>query len=547
VTFATGERRRNVALGLLGLFALGFVIRAVAVALFRFPVPEDTAYYVEVSRNVLAGRGMVTDGLFSFLTPPLGLPRPAFEIWLPLPTLLALIPARLLSDPFAGAQIVSLLVGSVIPLVTAVFAGEVALELGLPTGRRRSLTWGSGIVAAVLGPLVTYSALPDSTSLFTLLALLSCLVMVHLVRRPPAALLDRRLVALGILFGLAELTRNEAIYLGLVWLILVASFDTRARRPFVALVPAIVAAIVFAPWAIRDLWTFGTPFPGQALANAFFVRNSDVYAYRDLPSLGRYLAQGPAAIAIEHVDGLVSNFFDVLILPSMPIGLLGLAALVLMPRVRASRALFPLVLASGLIFAIASLIFPVATKWGTYLHSSGTAYVLLIVAGLAATDAVIVRIGRVRGWHNPVAWLGAAFAIGVTVPFLVLSLAGLGSLTTQVSRVYSTLDRVTTEMGRPLSADGPILTDHPIWLAYATAGSAIALPDESATSIANLVARFGVRYVLVTAQSDGSLPARLAGPDAALLCLEPIALIDQTTGSVPAELAHQRLLSIGCH
>ena len=39
-----------------------------------------------VARNVVEGRGLVSDAIWSFQTPPLQFPRPAFEVWLPLPT-----------------------------------------------------------------------------------------------------------------------------------------------------------------------------------------------------------------------------------------------------------------------------------------------------------------------------------------------------------------------------------------------------------------------------------------------------------------------------
>ena len=71
-----------------------------------FPKPEDTAYYVGVARNLLEGRGLVSDALWSYETPPLVFPRPAFEVWLPLPTFLAAIPMALAGATFAAAQVV---------------------------------------------------------------------------------------------------------------------------------------------------------------------------------------------------------------------------------------------------------------------------------------------------------------------------------------------------------------------------------------------------------------------------------------------------------
>ena len=50
------------------------VARAYFAAQIVFPKPEDTAYYVGVARNLLEGRGLVSDALWSYQTPPLDVP-----------------------------------------------------------------------------------------------------------------------------------------------------------------------------------------------------------------------------------------------------------------------------------------------------------------------------------------------------------------------------------------------------------------------------------------------------------------------------------------
>ena len=70
----------------------------VVAAQIVFPTPEDMAYYVGVARNLVEGRGLVADAIWSFGTPPLAFPRPAFEVWLPLPSFLAAIPMALFGD-----------------------------------------------------------------------------------------------------------------------------------------------------------------------------------------------------------------------------------------------------------------------------------------------------------------------------------------------------------------------------------------------------------------------------------------------------------------
>ena len=159
-------------------------MRLVFASQIVFPKPEDTAYYVGVAQNLVDGRGLVSDALWSFQTPPLEFPRAAFEVWLPLPTFLAAIPMLILGTTFAAAQWSSVLIGALVPVLAWRLAADVAAEFDLPTERARILALGSGLTAAVYLPLLLHSALPDSTMPFAVLALLSCLLMARIAARP---------------------------------------------------------------------------------------------------------------------------------------------------------------------------------------------------------------------------------------------------------------------------------------------------------------------------------------------------------------------------
>src|SRR5690349_24453620 len=102
--------RREAVLTAAALFAIALVVRAVFAAQIVFPKPEDTAYYVGVARNLVEGRGLVSDALWSYGTPPLVFPRPAFEVWMPLPSLLSALPMAIFGSTLASAQVMSVLV-----------------------------------------------------------------------------------------------------------------------------------------------------------------------------------------------------------------------------------------------------------------------------------------------------------------------------------------------------------------------------------------------------------------------------------------------------
>jgi hypothetical protein len=553
---------REAVLSAAAVFLVALVVRAWVATQITFPRPEDVAYYVGVSRNLLEGRGLVTDAIWSFQTPPLSFPRPAFEVWLPLPSILAAIPMALFGTTFAAAQVSSVVVGSIVAVLAWRLAADVAEARSMPVGRARTLALGAGLTAAVYLPLVLASVQPDSTMPFAALALIACLLMARL-QRTGARLND--VLALGGILGLAALTRNEAAWLAVTWAViawriarrhplepaLAATPETgRFGRWFILVAPAaIVAMLVFAPWAYRDWLVFGSPFPGQALTNALSLDGRDIFAWQDQPTLSRYLAAGIGTLLELRWVGTVHNVLYVLLLLGVPLSVVGLVGLPGVwrhwgvPRVgsspqphhvHAARSLVvyplrPLLIFSVLTFAVASLVFPVSTTWGTFLHAAGAIHVLLVISALLALDWVIGWVGARRGWTNPVAWLGPAFAIAGCMLFSAVLLPGDGRIAQQTGTRYAELAAALAD-GRAgvVLADepGPVMTDFPIWFAEATRHHTIALPNESIDSILDLARNFDP-------------PARLLVVDAANGGLWPGLILDGAPGSecfVPLEL-----------
>jgi hypothetical protein len=530
-----------------GIFVVAFLVRVLFAAQIVFPKPEDTAYYFGVARNLVEGRGLVSDALWSYQTPPLEFPRQAFEVWLPLPSLLAAIPMALLGATFAAAQWSSVVLGAIVPVLAWRLAADIAAERGLPPGRARTLAIGTGLTCAVYLPLLLHSALPDSTMPFAVLALAACLLMARVTRDPRGGrLLDARVVGLGLVIGLAALTRNEAIYLGLAWLIVAAGIgrlDRRARAGLIAAVAG-VAALVFLPWAFRDWVTFGSPFPGQAVANAFSVSGFDVFAWNDPPTLSRYLAVGPARLVGMRVDGLAHNLFSVLLLPGLPVSLIGLIGL---PWAIRGAAIRPLVIVSFATFLVTSLVFPVATTWGTFLHAAGPFQVLLVISALLALDALIARVGARLGWTRPVAWLGPLLGVFGSLLFSVALLPSFGSGSAGTAERYRDLAAAMADIGHPLDASaGPVISNFPIWMAETQRIDALALPDEPPRDVLDLASTFDAKLVVLLDAASTYWPADLdAGVDGAA-CFRELDLGAATNQQPGGPLAGIRAFEVVC-
>ncbi len=539
--------RREAVLSALLVFGVALALRAIFAAQIVFPKPEDTAYYVGVARNLVEGRGLVSDAIWSYQTEPLVFPKAAFEVWLPLPTWLIAGSMTLFGISFAAAQIPTVLVGAVVPVLAWRLAADVARERDLPTGRARTLALGTGLTTAVYLPLLLHSALPDSTMPFAALALGACLLMTRIARDPRGArVTDPRLIVLGILLGLTALTRNEAVWLAFTW-VLVAWFTTdrpAAERIRLIAVAGVVALAVFAPWMVRNLEAFGSPLPGQAITNAFSVTGFDIFAWNDEPTLGRYLAVGPSRLLEMRILGIGHNLFSVLLLPGFPISVIGLVGL---PWAARGRTIRPVALISAMTFLVTSLVFPVATTWGTFLHAAGPVHVLLVLSALLLLDAGFARLSRRLGWTRQVAWLGALLGIASGLLFSAALLPGFGAGSRATAAMYEELGTRMAAAGRPLDATaGPVISNFPIWMAETQRIPALALPDEPPRDVLDLSDAFpGTRY-LVLVDPDGShwprdLEDRMPGSE----CFTPIAL-SPFTGSGDDPLAEVTVYEIDC-
>lgn len=528
--------RREIVLSIGAVIVVSLVVRAVAASLVVFPQPEDTAYYVGVARNLLDGRGLTSDALWSYGTPPLSFPRPAFEVWLPLPTFLAAIPMAIFGPTFQAAQVISVLVGSLVSVLAWRLGADAATERGLSLARTRVMALGAGLTCAVYLPLVLHSSLPDSTMVFAALALGACLLMPRLLRDAERLLLtDIRLIGLGLVIGLAALTRNEAVFVGFAWLVAVWRTPVLDRRRKMALVavPAAVALVIFAPWMYRDWVEFGNPLPGQALSNALSVTGFDIFAWNDPPTLSRYLAVGPGRLLSMRADGIGHNLFTVLLLPGMPAAFVGLVALPWFIRL---RALLPLAVLSVTTFLVTSLLFPVSTTWGTFLHAAGPAHVLLVVCALLALDATIERVGQFRGWTRPVAWLGGTLTVFGSLLFMAALLPAFGGQSGGIGQRYEALDAQMTAIGLPLEDQAPVITNFPIWLSVSTGAKSLALPAESPSDVLDLASHFGARLLIIHGDDHGGWPGVLETGAPGAECFDEIDL------GVPADPRFARAL-----
>ena len=294
--------------------------------------------------------------------------------------------------------------------------------------------------------------------------------------------------------------------------------EPRAVRVRLIAVVAVVSLLVFAPWAVRNWAVFGNPLPGQAISNALSVTGlRHLRAGTTRRRSSRYLAAGPAGAARDAAHRhrpqpvqrpAAAGHPDVGHRPARA------AVAGSRPGGAAGPAREPSSPSSS-----TSLLFPVATTWGTFLHAAAPVHVLLLLSALGALDAGIARLGRRLGWTRPVAWLGpAARDLRLARCSRVALLPSFGGGARATERQYDVLARQMAAIGAPLDDTAPVIHDFPIWLAETARVRSLALPDESPSDVLDLANQFGARGssapATTTARGPRSSTARTRPPRA---------------------------------
>lgn len=510
------------------LYLIALAMRAAVAGLIHFPSTEDGAYYLDAARRLVEGHGLTTLALWSYATPPLELPRPAFEIWMPAASLWSVPFMAVLGTTFGAAQVGSVVLGAAIAPMTWWLGRESARSCQLPSARQDVVAMASGLIAALLGPLVLASADPDSTGMFLVCVVAAAMLMPRMIDVPSTS----RGIVLGLLLAAAYLSRQEAVWLAVAYCWMLA----RTRHGWIStahpapwwrsatwdrLAPVVVGgALLTVPWLLRQWLSFGSPLPGQALQNALQVRGSDIFAYLDQPTLARYLAQGLGPLLGSRIDAVTYQLTVTLLLAAFPVGCLGIAGVVLLrrePALRPPTALHALLVSGAITFCVTALVFPVATLWGTYRHDAGPLLVACIVLAVLVMDRAVGWLGRLRHWQRPSFWLGPivilAAAVVPSMAMVQVTASRTADLATRMSALTTMLDSEpdvtpgSSDTDLP-AASAALMSDQAIYLAWTIRRPTIALPDEPIDSVLRLADRFGVR-TLVLLQEPTSGAAEL--------------------------------------
>jgi hypothetical protein len=480
---------------MLALVVVGILARGLTAALIHHPGYIDAAYYYDVARNVVAGRGLTEDFVVTYLVPAAHVVHPSNLWWMPGASLLLVPFFWLFGTAWWVAQVPNVLLTGALPALGYAVGRELV-------GRRR-VALGAGLLTITSGfyyPL--YDPMPDNFGLYAWAAGGALLLMSQGLHGQP-----RRFALAGFCCGLAHLARPEAPLLLLVavgawwWARRPQRAPGTSRVPMWSLAGLIgLYLVVMAPWFIRNLLLVGSPLPPGGLQGAWLRQYDDFFSYGLPLTPQSYLAWGLGPIVISKLSALLTTLrqlaavMDFVLAPFALVGLWGM---------RRQLGALPWLLYTVGAYAALTLIFTFPSSYGTVLHSMVAVFPFLNVAAIVGLDTAIDWLGtrtgqRARSEERKRVYLGLAVALSAVLStFLILANAHAWDAT---ARAYANAGRV---IARDAAAHGQsraqlvIMVVDPANYYFETGQHAVMLPDQQIAVMASVARRDHARYLVL--------------------------------------------------
>ena len=466
----------------LGLLAMAWAVRLALAARITFPPLDDPAFYLQTARHLAAGRGLVSDVLWSYQFAFPSVTHPSHEYWMPMATLLMAPWIKAFGDTLFVAQIPGTLSAALLVPLT------YALGRIVHPGDRRIAVGAALLLLA--GALPVYQgASTDSAAPFAVLGAGALLV--------GGLAAERRSVGLslfaGLLGGLAYVTRSDGMLIpALTGVLFVGSLGLTRQGLLMLVALAAGCAVPMGAWWIRNLLAFGVLQPVPPMIAAALQDYVQMFNWNDPPTLRTLLARGPEFVATLRVRALGHNL-GVWALISFPFGAygwLGLAA--------ARRPVMQIGFAYGVLLALVSaIVFSVPTLAGLFYHSAGVTLPWL------ALGAALV-IARVAGRRRT-----AGFGLAVATAALIIgqSVVAWPRAIEDSRRNSATFGEAASWLAAHASPDEPVLATQAHSVNLASGQPAMTLPaGQELGVVRDLARRYGARYVVVT-ERVGRYPA----------------------------------------
>ncbi|MBZ0291003.1 MAG: hypothetical protein K8L99_00400 [Anaerolineae bacterium] len=442
----------------------------------------DVFYHYNAANRLVNGEGFTDPYLWVYVGMPDGLPAPSHLYWMPLTSLLAAVGMWLLNAPgsYAAAQwpFALMLAG----------AALTAFYLGSRFGKSRRHAWFAGLITLFGGYYLRFWGATDTFAPYAFIGSF-CLVTMGFAVTTEARRAYPWAAACGALAALGHLTRADGVLLLMVGVVVVLWPAKRLLRSRIALAGVMVVAylVVMSPWFMRNLDVVGSPLPIGGAQGIWFTEYNDLFSYPPDANPQTFFASGQ--VFASRWEAFVNNLGTFVAVE----GMIVLTPLMLIGLWTRRRNVF---LRGFWLYALGvhvamTIIFPFPGYRGGLLHSAVALLPWWAALGVVGLDDVVDWIAkRRRAWNPGVAKSIFSLALMVFVVFLSLSIALPRRVKAQVPALYQALDQVLPDQSR-------VMINDPMQLYYYTGHGGVVLPNEVASVIPQIAAKYDVDYLLL--------------------------------------------------
>jgi hypothetical protein len=494
------------------LYLLAFAVRLVLIVTYPDPAYPDSYYYVDVAKALHNGAGLNVDFVWIFAevggTIPDNptLPIPSNAHWLPLASFIQAAGLAVFGDNAVAHGIPLALISALAAPLTWLIAREA--------GARKSVQLGAALLAAVPAAGTVFMGQPENFALLHPLVAATIWLTARGIKGDP-----KSYALAGLLVGFASIARNDGFLLGgavgLVWIgdrVLSWRNHTRPRIPFMAAAACFgLFLLVMGPWWARQIDVFGSISPTASSGRALWLKTMVEWNSITIPADPQtFFAQGWESLIRSRVLGLIAaigNFAvvicSVILLPFVLVGAW---------RRRRSPDFVPWFLYTFIVFAAATILWPVHVPGGAFIHSSiglgPHAYIL-------ALEGVVAGVGwlasRRPKWDERTAvplFVGAFVVLAMlTAPLFGIGIRNGWDATRQDRiKLAAELDRLG------VAADERLLSIDAAGYKYWTGRPGVVTPDDPIETIEQVARAYGTRWLIIE-RSDlaGALAPVLRG------------------------------------
>jgi hypothetical protein len=386
--------RRWLVLDLVTVTLLALIARIAAAALVDYAPYTDPAYYTLVAERLATGLGFTVPVIWSFLEVggrlpnPAVLPLPSNGHWMPLTSIVAAGFMDVFGVSWRAGQIPMVVLSAALVPFTYLVAWDLWSS--------RWIAVLSAVLAIFSGPLLVYYPTIDNFAVFGVAGAGSIYASIRAVR---SARFGPWLVLAGALAGLATLARVDGLLLAVApaaaWVVRLRARDEGRLAAGAAVAWGVASAaafgVVLAPWLIRDIELYGSPFPSAGGHTLWITSYNEQFTIGQPVDLAHYLAWGPGNI----IGSKLQSWFDLLGRTAVLLG--GIFFFTFIPGLwihRRRPELVPFIAYWLVMFLVMGAVFTFHAPRGAFYHSAPAWLLFAIPMALASIAPVAGAFGR---------------------------------------------------------------------------------------------------------------------------------------------------------